>query len=141
MIPTARRPHEVPRHEGAYKAPYEPITDQSAKERTKMANIIATYHRTGIMPGVARRQPTYGECPDMDFNESAQIAAEAASSIEEASLRAEFEIGASEASEEASEPVTGSADDQAEKPLRTDPAKQGSAGTENPVPELTNEGT
>jgi hypothetical protein len=137
MIPHARRPHEVGRYEGAYNAPYKPIADQSGKERADVNNIIATYHRTGIMPGVARRQPKYGEVPDMDFNESAQIAAETASAHEERVMAEEFGNVPPAASEGVSEGSTAESAPVAE----TVPEEQGSLGTENPVPELTNEGT
>lgn len=116
-----RPPEDIPRDCGAHPGGGPLVTDQSGKQRTDVNNIISTYHRTGIMPGVARRQPMYGEVPDMDFNEMAIVSAETANLREEEALRAEFEETAPEAPETASDDPSDEAGDMVEQPSNVEP--------------------
>jgi hypothetical protein len=137
VIPRARRPHEVRRSDYSYARPYEPITDQSGKARVDINNVIATYHRTGVLPGFAQKRATYGECPSMDFNEAVCMAAEASQQSELEALHQEFKKTPPEASEEVSEIDSAEAETEASEIDSGEMSQE----SKKQVPELTNEGT
>ena len=95
-----------------------------------MNNIVKRFEQTGQLPPAHRIEPKYGEAPEMDFFESACIAAEAASALED-----NPDLGS-----EPKEPENGSEDvvdeshnadgtENGEKPL------EGSSDEPDPVPE------
>lgn len=126
-----RHPWDIPRTEGQYVETSPRITDQSAKDRCDVNNIIATYHQTGILPGYATRKPQYGDMPEQSFFESACIVAEAASAAEQASMNPDPQVQGENASEDATERSEASPEPEA--------APQ-PAGEPDTATSLTNEG-
>lgn len=129
-----RLPEQIDRAEGAYVESDPVITDQSAKERTDVTNIIATYHRTGIMPGVAARQPTYGYVPEQTAFEAACIAAEAANATVDPQELPDDGLAPEDVSQDVSDETPSPDPD----PDPADPAEP--HNNAEPAPELTNEG-
>lgn len=81
-------------------------TKQSFKDECDVNRIVNQFTKTGIVNHLARGKPQYGDMPDMDFHESACIAAEVASKSAEGVFEENTDSGTTEPPTAPEEPVT-----------------------------------
>lgn len=110
----------------------EDLTKKSFAEECDINNIVAKFTRGIPVNHLSRREPQYGESPELDFFTAASIQAEIRSRIEEEDMYPETDTNdpepASEAAQETQAEDRTSDQETAEKPLQRNqatPVEQG----------------